>query len=252
MYYLFSTNRGREHLTAKKALKNFTVKEEDLLEKFAPADALDFNFLYVDRHIPLEENINCVFKRIFDVVGSCLLIIFLFSWLFPIIALLIKLDSKGPILFFQRRNKKNGKLFTCVKFRTMIVNDKADVLGAIENDFRITKIGWFLRKHHLDELPQLLNVICGDMSLVGPRPYMVSDNDKYGKLIKDYRVRQKIKPGITGMAQVINYANPINGIEYMEQRVKKDIYYVYNWSFLLDIKIVVLTFFKMTGLKKYG
>ena len=232
-------------------MKNFTVKE-GLLEKFAPAEPFDFNFLYVDRHIPLEENINCFFKRTFDLVVSSLLIIFLFSWLFPVIALLIKLGSKGPVLFFQRRNKKNGKLFTCIKFRTMIVNDKADVLGAIENDFRITKLGWILRKHHLDELPQLFNVIWGDMSLVGPRPYMVSDNDKYGKLIKDYMVRQKIKPGITGMAQAINYVNPINGIEYMEQRVKKDVFYVYNWSFLMDVKIVIRTFFKMAGLKKYG
>jgi len=131
----------------------------------------------------------------------------------------------------------------------MIVNDKADTLPAAENDYRITRVGAFLRKHHWDELPQLLNVLLGDMSMIGPRPYMISDNEKYEKLIKNYRVRHRIKPGITGLAQVIDYVNPISKIEYMEQRVSKDVYYVYNWSLALDAKIIVRTVFKMTGIK---
>ena len=141
-------------------------------------------------------------------------------------------------------------LFTCIKFRTMLVNDKADVLPAAENDSRITRIGAFLRKHHLDELPQLLNVLFGDMSMIGPRPYMVTDNEKYEKLIKNYLVRHRIKPGITGLAQVIDYVAPVTSVEYMEQRVNKDVYYVYNWSPVLDAKIIILTLLKMTGIKK--
>lgn len=236
-------------LTAHKVLKNSTVKQIERLEILNVAPAHDFNILYVDRNIPLEQSINLFFKRCFDLVTSVVLLVSLIIWLFPLISLLIKLDSKGPIFFLQKRNKRNGKLFTCIKFRTMIVNDKADVLPASENDIRITRIGAFLRKHHLDELPQLLNVLSGDMSMIGPRPYMVSDNEKYEKLVKNYLVRYRIKPGITGLAQVINYAAPVSTIEYMEQRVNKDVYYVYNWSAVLDAKIIIRTFFKMAGIK---
>jgi putative colanic acid biosysnthesis UDP-glucose lipid carrier transferase len=238
-----------KHLTAQKALKNSTVKQIEHLEVLNVAAIPDFNLLYVDTDIPLEQSVNTFFKRTFDLIVSALLLVGLFSWLFPLISLLIKLDSKGPIFFFQKRNKKHGKLFTCIKFRTMLVNDKADILPAAENDVRVTRIGAFLRKHHLDELPQLFNVLYGDMSVIGPRPYMVSDNEKYEKLIKNYLVRYRIKPGITGLAQVIDYDAPVTSIEYMEQRVHKDVHYVYNWSPVLDAKIIVRTFFKMTGIK---
>ncbi|MGZ3881686.1 MAG: sugar transferase [Flavisolibacter sp.] len=180
---------------------------------------------------------------------SAILIVCLFSWLLPIIAFIIRLDSKGPIFFFQKRHKRNGETFTCFKFRTMVVNDSSDTLPAVDNDPRITKVGRFLRNHHLDELPQLLNVLSGDMSMVGPRPYMIRDNEKYEGLIKNYQVRQKVKPGITGLAQVVEYVNPITTIEYMEQRVKKDVYYVYNWSPLLDVKIFFRTVLKIAGVK---
>jgi putative colanic acid biosynthesis UDP-glucose lipid carrier transferase len=129
----------------------------------------------------------------------------------------------------------------------MIVNDKADLLAVEENDVRITRAGYFLRRHHLDELPQLFNVLFGDMSLIGPRPYMISDNEKYEKLIRNYRVRQKIKPGITGLAQVIDYVNPITNVDSMKQRVNKDLYYIYNWSLLLDAKILFRTVLKIFG-----
>jgi putative colanic acid biosynthesis UDP-glucose lipid carrier transferase len=231
-------------------LKNSTVKQIKHPEVLNVVSEHDFNFLYVDRSVPLEQNINLFFKRSFDLIVSSLLLICVISWLFPLIFLLVKLDSKGPIFFFQKRNKKNGELFTCIKFRTMFQNEEADVLPAQENDVRITRIGHFLRKHHLDELPQLFNVLLGDMSIIGPRPYMVSDNAKYEKLIKNYLVRHRIKPGITGLAQVIDYMAPITSTEYMEHRVNKDVYYVYNWSLWLDAKIIIRTFFKVTRIKQ--
>jgi putative colanic acid biosysnthesis UDP-glucose lipid carrier transferase len=230
-------------------LKNSLVEKIDRPGVLNIALPYDFNLLYVDREIPLQQTFNLYFKRAFDLIVSTVLLVGLFSWLFPLIFLLIKLDSKGPIFFLQKRNKKNGKLFTCIKFRTMIVNDVADVLPAAKNDIRITRIGAFLRKHHLDELPQLFNVLLGDMSMIGPRPYMLTDNEKYEKLIKNYLVRYRIKPGITGLAQVIDYVSPVSTIEFMEQRVNKDVYYVYNWSPLLDVKIVIRTFLKMAGAK---
>jgi putative colanic acid biosynthesis UDP-glucose lipid carrier transferase len=231
-------------------LKNSTVKQIKHPQVLNVVSEHDFNFLYVDRSVPLEQNINLFFKRSFDLIVSSLLLICVISWLFPLIFLLVKLDSKGPIFFFQKRNKKNGELFTCIKFRTMFQNEEADVLPAQENDVRITRIGHFLRKHHLDELPQLFNVLFGDMSIIGPRPYMVSDNAKYEKLIKNYLVRHKIKPGITGLAQVIDYMAPITSTEYMEHRINKDVYYVYNWSLWLDAKIIIRTFFKVTRIKQ--
>jgi putative colanic acid biosynthesis UDP-glucose lipid carrier transferase len=199
----------------------------------------------VDRAIPLEDPTNGLFKRSFDVLISVIFTVCLFSWLLPIIAFIIRLDSKGPVFFFKKRHKRNGETFTCIKFRTMVINDSCDILAAVDNDPRITRVGRFLRKHHLDELPQLLNVLAGDMSMVGPRPYMIKDNEKYENLIKHYGMRERVKPGITGLAQVIEYVNPVTNIEYMEQRIKKDVYYVYNWSLALDVKILGRTLFKI-------
>lgn len=236
-----------KNLTAEKALKNSSLKI-DHLEAVDIALPHEFNLLYVDRTIPLERTINLFFKRAFDFIASAALLVCFFSWILPIIALLIKLDSKGPVFFSQKRNKRNGRLFTCIKFRTMIVNDKADILPAEENDYRITKVGKFLRRHHWDELPQLINVLLGDMSIIGPRPYMISDNEKYEKLIKNYLVRYKIKPGITGLAQVKDQVSPVTMIENMKNRVEKDVHYIYNWSPSMDAKILLRTFFKILGL----
>jgi len=231
---------------ALKALKNSAQKKFSHLELVDLLLPHEFNLLYVDRRSPLEQNLNLWLKRAFDLAACLILLIGIGSWLFPIIALFIKMDSRGPVFFFQKRHKKNGRLFTCIKFRTMVVNDRADVLPAAENDHRITRLGAFLRKHHLDELPQLFNVLMGDMSMIGPRPYMIRDNEKYAPLVKNYLVRQKVKPGITGLAQVRDYVNPIN-VEYMEERVNKDIYYIYHWSLLLDVRIMLRTVFKMAG-----
>lgn len=236
--------------TTQKALKDFILKRVDYYASLDVVREHEFYLIPIDRQIPLEQWFNIFLKRSFDIILSSLSLILLFSWLFPLIGFFIKTESKGPILFLQRRNKKNGKLFTCIKFRTMVINDEADRLPAAENDCRITRIGAFLRKHHLDELPQVINVLIGDMSMIGPRPYMISDNEKYEGQIKNYSVRNKVKPGITGLAQVFDYINPVVSIENMEHRISKDVYYVCNWSLALDAKIFFRTFFKMAGLKR--
>lgn len=237
-----------EKLTAHEILKKSILRKVDY---YGPLDVVphhEFHLVPMEHRIPLEQKMNLFLKRFFDLLSSSILLVGFLSWTLPLIALLIKIDSRGPVFFLQKRNKKSGKLFTCIKFRTMIVNDEADTLPAAKHDHRITRVGAFLRKHHLDELPQLINVLLGDMSLIGPRPYMVSDNEKYEVLIKNYPVRHKVKPGITGLAQVFDYVNPVVSIENMERRVGKDVYYVYNWSPALDLKIIIRTFFKMAGI----
>lgn len=238
-----------ENSTTLKALKNSILNRVDY---YAPLDVVrvhEFHLIPIDQQTPLEQTANIFFKRSFDIIISSLLLMAVFCWLFPLIALLIKLDSKGPVFFVQKRNKMNGRLFTCIKFRTMIVNPEADTQPAKENDQRITRFGAFLRKHHWDELPQLINVLLGDMSIIGPRPYMISDNEKYERVIRNYSIRHRVKPGVTGLAQVFDYVNPITKLEQMEQRVHKDVFYVYNWSPALDAKIFIRTFFKMAGIK---
>lgn len=197
--------------------------------------------------IPLEKSYNYILKRFIDILISGLLIILILSWLIPIVALLIKLDSRGPVFFLQRRNK-NGGFFNCIKFRSMIVNSEADVLSAFENDKRITPTGKFLRHYHLDELPQLFNVLIGDMSIVGPRPHMVSENILYEKLLKEYNYRHAVKPGMTGLAQSFGNFGATSDIEKLQQRVSLDIQYITDWSVRLDIKILYRTFLLMLGL----
>lgn len=238
-----------KNLTAQKALKSLVLKKVDPFQLVtAPADQHDFHLLYIDLKTPLDQRINLILKRSIDLLFSSLFIVCVLSWLIPVTALLIKIESKGPVFFLQKRNSKNGKLFTCIKFRTMVVNDMADILPAVQNDFRITRLGKFLRHHHLDELPQVFNVWCGDMSLIGPRPYMVSDNKKYEALIREYTSRYKVKPGITGLAQILTYASVDEKTERMEERVQQDLYYIRNWSPLLDAKIIFRTLLKMSGI----
>jgi lipopolysaccharide/colanic/teichoic acid biosynthesis glycosyltransferase len=196
---------------------------------------------------PLENKWNLLYKRTIDLVFSTLLIIFLLSWLLPLLIILIKLDSRGAAFFLQKRNKRGGALFTCIKLRTMVLNNEADQLPADIDDRRITKVGKFLRRHHLDELPQLLNVWWGDMSLIGPRPYMISDNIKFEKFVNHYHTRDKVKPGITGLSQVLGLVGPVINNENVIERVIKDIYYINNWTLFLDLKIAYRTFFKMIG-----
>jgi putative colanic acid biosynthesis UDP-glucose lipid carrier transferase len=198
--------------------------------------------------LPLNINLNRILKRSFDIVFSVIMIIGVLSWLMPVIAFLICIDSKGPVFFLQKRNKKNGELFTCIKFRSMIINAEADTLPASQYDKRITKVGFFLRDHYLDELPQLFNVLIGDMSVIGPRPHMVSDNLKYQEQVDYYAYRHKIKPGITGLAQVLGYVGAAEDVRKMKDRVSLDIFYLRHWSFKLDMAIILKTMRKTVRL----
>jgi putative colanic acid biosynthesis UDP-glucose lipid carrier transferase len=190
---------------------------------------------------PLEDVQNAIFKRIFDITFSLLVIVFLLSWLLPIIALLIKLESKGPVFFKQLRSGRSNEPFYCLKFRSMTVNEHADKMQATKNDKRITRLGAFLRKTSLDELPQFFNVLIGNMSIVGPRPHMLSHTEQYAALIDKFMVRHFLKPGITGWAQVSGLRGETRTTEDMARRVEADVWYLENWSFLLDMKIIFLT-----------
>ncbi|MCG3167612.1 MAG: hypothetical protein POELPBGB_03406 [Bacteroidia bacterium] len=197
------------------------------------------------RKEPLENLFNRFTKRAFDIVFSLFVIVFLFSWMFPLIALAIKLTSKGPVFFKQLRSGKDNEEFYCYKFRTMKVNDKANDMQATKDDERITKVGRFLRKTSLDELPQFFNVLIGTMSVVGPRPHMVKHTAAYSAMIDKFMVRHFVQPGITGLAQVRGYRGEIKSPKDMEMRVGADVWYIENWSFLLDMKLIFLTVFNI-------
>lgn len=179
-------------------------------------------------------------KRGFDILFSLLVIIFILSWMMPLIAILIKLESKGPIFFKQGRPGLDENEFYCYKFRSMHVNGTTEK-EASRNDPRVTKMGRFMRKTSLDELPQFFNVLIGDMSVVGPRPHLWSQNKSYASKIKKYMVRHYVKPGITGLAQVKGYRGEIETDDDMINRVKFDVFYIENWSIIMDIKIIIQT-----------
>ncbi|MDI9256118.1 undecaprenyl-phosphate glucose phosphotransferase [Flavobacterium sedimenticola] len=179
-------------------------------------------------------------KRAFDIVFSLFVIVFLLSWLIPIIAVLIKLESKGPVFFRQGRPGLNEEEFFCYKFRSMQVNGFTEK-EASKNDPRVTKMGRFMRKTSMDELPQFFNVLIGDMSVVGPRPHLWSQNKAYASRIKKYMVRHYVKPGITGLAQVKGYRGEIETEEDMINRIKLDVFYIENWSMIMDLKIIFQT-----------
>jgi putative colanic acid biosynthesis UDP-glucose lipid carrier transferase len=193
------------------------------------------------RKEPLENSINRFIKRVFDVLFSLLFFVCIAPWLFPILIVFVKISSRGSVFFVQQRSGENNKPFKCYKFRTMQVNETADVEQATKNDVRITKIGKCLRKLNLDELPQFYNVLRGDMSVVGPRPHMLKHTEQYSARIKNYLVRHFIKPGLTGWAQVNGYRGEIKTDEAMQNRVEHDIWYIENWSFGLDARIVIKT-----------
>ena len=182
-----------------------------------------------------------IWKRVIDITFSSLIIVLLFSWLFPIIALLIKLTSKGPIFFTQKRVGFLGKSFKCIKFRTMVLNEEANTKQAIENDPRITKFGRFLRLSNIDELPQFFNVLKGEMSIVGPRPHMYRDCNDFSKIVASYKFRSIAKPGITGLAQVKGCRGPVKDSECIFRRYQWDSFYVRNQDYKLDTRIIGLT-----------
>ncbi|NEU10244.1 undecaprenyl-phosphate glucose phosphotransferase [Flavihumibacter sp. R14] len=190
---------------------------------------------------PLEEISSRVKKRLFDVVFSILVIVFIISWLYPLLALFIKLQSPGPVLFRQLRSGRDNKPFWCYKFRSMHLNADSDRQQAQRNDPRVTPIGRFMRRTSLDEFPQFFNVLFGNMSIVGPRPHMVNQTEQYRGLIDQYMVRQFLKPGITGWAQVNGLRGETKEVKLMRKRVEHDIWYMENWSAMLDVRIVFIT-----------
>lgn len=197
------------------------------------------------RPIPLDDTTNMFVKRTFDILFSLVILVFVLSWLIPLIGLLIKLDSPGPILFKQERNGRDNRPFTCYKFRSMRLNEEADTKQATKDDDRVTNLGRFLRKSNLDELPQFFNVLMGHMSIVGPRPHPIQLNENYRRLIGRYMSRHLIKPGVTGLAQVKGYRGETSEPHQMKNRIKIDLFYIENWTFLLDIKIIFLTIYNM-------
>jgi len=182
-----------------------------------------------------------IMKRAIDLSVSIFFIIVVMSWLFPIVALLIRLTSKGPVFFIQKRTGHMGVVFDCFKFRTMYINADADVKQARTGDRRITMIGRFLRLTHIDETPQLFNVLLGDMSVVGPRPHMLFHTRHYGQIIPYYNLRHEAVPGMTGMAQIKGYMGEISVERELRKRIQWDIYYLKNRSVWLDLKIMVIT-----------
>jgi putative colanic acid biosysnthesis UDP-glucose lipid carrier transferase len=182
-----------------------------------------------------------IFKRIFDVMVSLFILLFIFSWLFPVVALLIMIDSRGPVFFKQKRVGFLGKIFSCYKFRTMYVNDAADTRRASKDDPRVTRIGHFLRNTCLDEVPQFINVLLGDMSIVGPRPHMIKDSREFSDLIANYSFRYIARPGITGLSQVRGYRGPAASVDSILRRYQWDAYYVRNASLALDTRIMAET-----------
>lgn len=209
------------------------VREKDVKKRIR-IDANNINLRdYIDsRHRYLYA------KRIFDMAVAGLVIVFIFSWLFPILWLLIKLDSRGPVFFVQRRVGFLGRSFPCLKFRTMYDNPEANTKQATENDPRITRVGRFLRHSNLDELPQFLNVLAGHMSIVGPRPHMYQDCNNFSQVVDAYKFRNLMKPGITGLAQVKGYRGPAKSFDKIFRRYQWDAFYIRNASFWLDMRIV--------------
>ncbi|MEN8124592.1 MAG: undecaprenyl-phosphate glucose phosphotransferase [Bacteroidota bacterium] len=203
----------------------------------------DFLPILALRENPFEDSVIKWSKRIFDITFSSLVTVFILSWLVPILGFFIKQESKGPIFFKQKRNGLDNKEFGVYKFRSMGVNMQSEDIQAKRNDPRVTKIGSFIRKSSIDELPQFINVFKGEMSVVGPRPHMVSQTNFYSKKIDKYMVRHFVKPGITGLSQVRGFRGETETVDQMRSRSRIDRFYIENWSMLLDFKIIVQTVF---------
>lgn len=180
-------------------------------------------------------------KRLFDILIAFLVILFVLSWMVPLLFILIRVDSPGPLFFLQRRIGRGGRSFWCYKFRTMVVNTEKDEKAAEENDERITVVGKFLRCTNLDEFPQFINIFLGSMSLVGPRPHMYADCNKFSLLLPGYKFRNMVKPGLTGLAQIKGYHGPALTRKSIELRYHWDNYYIRNFSFAFDCLIILKT-----------
>lgn len=190
---------------------------------------------------PLDDQINRFIKRTFDIGFSLFFLVFIGLWLVPLVAIMIKIDSNGPVFFKQKRSGITNRSFTCYKFRTMQVNEDSDKVQATKSDSRITKVGTFLRKTNIDEIPQFLNVLRGEMSVVGPRPHMLKHTEEFSKQVDKFMLRHYVKPGITGLAQAKGFRGETNTIFKLKNRIKLDRFYVENWSLLFDLKIIFST-----------
>lgn len=219
----------------------FLPDNKNIFSKKLKFEYYDYLPILSLRDIPLHNTINSILKRSFDIVFSLIVIFGLLLWIGPILAVLIVLESKGPVFFIQRRTGFDNREFLCFKFRSMAMNNKADLKQAGKNDMRITKIGKFIRRTSIDELPQFYNVLFGNMSVVGPRPHMLKHTDEYASKVDKYMLRHFVKPGITGLAQVRGYRGEIEKDSDIQNRIRFDIFYVENWSFLLDVKIILQT-----------
>jgi putative colanic acid biosysnthesis UDP-glucose lipid carrier transferase len=193
------------------------------------------------RNEPLEDTGNRIKKRLVDLILSTLVIVFILSWLIPLLAILIKLNSSGPVFFIQLRSGKNNQSFRCLKFRSLRVNSESDLKQVSRNDNRITSLGRIMRKTNIDELPQFFNILLGDMSVVGPRPHMLKHTEDFSELYREYMIRHFVKPGLTGWAQVNGYRGEIKDNELLRKRVEFDTWYIENWSTYLDLRIIILT-----------
>lgn len=210
---------------------------------FRNAKIMEFGEIYImsQYNEPLHDVRNRIKKRIFDIIISLLFICTLFPIILLVVAIISKITMPGPIFFKQKRTGFDGKDFYCYKFRSMKVNKDSDKVQAVKNDPRVTKWGLFMRHTNIDELPQFINVLIGNMSLVGPRPHMLAHTDYYSELISDYMIRHYVKPGITGWAQTHGERGETKTVEDMKRRVEKDIWYIEHWNFWLDIQIIMKT-----------
>ena len=197
--------------------------------------------------LPLDGFYNQILKRSFDILFSFLVSVFFLSWMIPIFGIIIKLSSKGPVFFIQKREGYKSSFFNCIKFRTMSVNSQSDSKWADDNDSRLTTVGRILRLSALDEMPQFINVLIGDMSVVGPRPHPINLNLEYQDKINKFNKRHRFKPGITGLAQAKGFSGFISELSDMRERVKMDIFYFKNWSIVMDIKIIIMTILKISS-----
>ena len=204
------------------------------------------------RNQPLKTPINQINKRLFDFCFSVLFIVFIFWWIHIIVSILIKMTSKGPIFYRQKRVGRYGRFFNCIKYRTMNVHSHTTSGITQKNDPRIFPLGSFLRKTNLDEIPQFINVFLGEMSIVGPRPHMIKEDDMLAKELNKYRIRHWVRPGITGLAAVNGFRGGTEDMNLMQQRINFDIQYIENWSLLIDIKICFRTFGAMLLRKNIG
>lgn len=239
-----------------KEISKFTASN-DIALKLVPESSQLFsksrNIEYYDdtlmvlnvKKLPFEYKENYFVKRVFDIIFSFTVCVLVMTWLVPLLWILIRIESKGSPIFKQNREGLNGNHFVCYKFRSMKLNDMSDKIHATENDARVTKIGSFIRKTSIDELPQFFNVLKGDMSVVGPRPHVEALSIEYQKEVDDYLKRHAVKPGITGLAQVSGYRGEIKKKSDIKNRVRLDIFYIENWSFLLDVKIILMTVFNV-------